>query len=147
MSRPAYWFRITASFIVLTGCDGDGGGAGKGNNKRTQTAMVKSSGKFNEGYQTGLKDAQKSWTDWNGNDMWLWMADEQYQGGYQRGWNDGRNMARMKSHQRNQMGDRKSMPSPLTDQNLRNQPGEKSVAPKINDPAKTGTGSKKESSE
>jgi hypothetical protein len=146
MHRVARLSFFVVALVAVTGCDGTDGGAGKGNNKRMQTAMVKSSGKFNEGYQAGLRDAQQSWTDWNANDMWLWMADQQYQGGYQRGWNDGRNMARMQSHQRKQMGDRESS-SPMTDLRLRNQPGEKTVAPRINDASKSGAGSKKESSE
>ncbi|MBI5762923.1 MAG: hypothetical protein HZA51_05290 [Planctomycetes bacterium] len=126
----------------IAGCDEGSGGKGQNNGRQMKTTMVKTAGKFNQGYQDGLKEAQRSWSDWNGNDLWLWLADQQYQSGYQRGWNDGRSMTKLRAHQQKQMGDRDAKPA--MEQALRNQPGEKSVAPKINDPVKLEGPSKSE---
>lgn len=121
MSRSAIRIAKRRSFTVAilmcggallsgsAGCDG----GGSGNNRKTQSGMVKSSGQFQKGYQDGSRDAQRSLGDWNGAAMWLWMADGQYKNGYDRGWNDGRQMAKLKSYQGKQMGGREPLtPAP-----------------------------------
>lgn len=114
-SKPsATWRSLTVAALMgicllMSGCNGDG----SSNNRKTQSAMVKSSGKFNKGYQEGMKQAQRSRIDWNSADMWLWMSNAEYKQGYERGWNDGRTLARLKSYQGKQLGEREPLtPTP-----------------------------------
>jgi hypothetical protein len=74
-------------------CNGDG----RSNNGRRTMSL--SSGEFSRGYQDGMKDAEASLFDASGGWMWLWMMEEEYRKGYDRGWQDGRSLQRMKAQQ------------------------------------------------
>src|SRR5438046_2071324 len=91
--------------VTLPGCQGHDPKPGG----KTNQGMVKSSGQFTKGYQEGMKQAQKSWGDWNGAGMWMWMADAQYKQGYDRGWNDGRTMVKLRGNQKSQLGTREPL--------------------------------------
>ena len=85
--------------------------------------MVKANGQFQKGYQDGARDAQRSWTDWRGADMWLWGSDRQYKQGYDRGWKDGRQMAKLKDYQNKQLGTREPLtPTPSLNKQQRLKP-------------------------
>jgi hypothetical protein len=112
MSETKRFLFVAASALIILGAGCNDGSS----SKKTQSAMVKNTGQFQKGYQDGSRDAQRSWTDWRGSDMWLWAADRQYKQGYDRGWNDGRQMAKAKSIQKKQLGTREPLtPTPRLD--------------------------------
>jgi hypothetical protein len=62
--------------------------------------VVSSTGKFSQGYADGQRDAKWSLTDFSGADMWLWMAEKEYQDGYRQGWKNGRSATELESQQK-----------------------------------------------
>lgn len=73
----------------MTGCsDAKGGG-------NPEKRMYLSDGQFSQGYKDGKSDAETSWTDVSSGWMWLWMTEEEYQKGYNQGWNDGRQVKKL----------------------------------------------------
>jgi hypothetical protein len=97
---------LFAGWACNSGGDSDGKSVqGIGKSKQ---GMFKSTGQFSKGYQDGMNEAQKSWTDWNGARMWLWTADAEYKKGYDRGWSDGRTVAKLKANAQKQQGGRRS---------------------------------------
>jgi len=58
-----------------------------------------SSGEFSRGYQDGMKDAQRSILDDNAAWLWLWLTEDQYRKGYERGWSDGRKIEQLKAQE------------------------------------------------
>jgi len=61
--------------------------------------MSFSTGQFSQGHKDGLRDAKSAWSDHSGGWMWLWMMDEQYQRGYEQGWEDGRRAVKLENQQ------------------------------------------------
>ena len=49
-----------------------------------------SGGEYNRGYRDGMREAKVSLMDQHAGWMWLWIMDEEYAQGYDRGWQDGR---------------------------------------------------------
>ncbi len=93
--RQFYSVTVLAGAMLLCGCNGANGGGDKGR------SMSRSSGQFGEGRKDGLRDAKDSIFDKSGGWMWLWMKSPEYRTGYDQGWNEGKYMQKMKSHQRN----------------------------------------------
>jgi hypothetical protein len=80
---------MAATVSCSLSCSDNQGGA------KQQKRMYLASGKFNQGYKEGKRDAEASLIDSNAAWMWLWMTEQDYQQGYQQGWNDGRQLKRM----------------------------------------------------
>jgi len=109
---------VLALIIASAGCGNFGGDTNK-----NQNAMVKANGKFQKGYQDGMRDGQYAWGNTKGANLWLWAQDHQYKQGYDRGWKDGRQMAKLKEYQGKQLGTREPLtPTPTLKQGERMQP-------------------------
>jgi hypothetical protein len=69
----------------------------KNNNSRSakQQSMKMSTGRYNQGYKEGMRDAKMSLFDDHAGWMWLWMMEKEYEDGYKRGWADGRSMVHL----------------------------------------------------
>lgn len=87
------WTLVTA-FALIIGCSD----AEKSSNK--QPAMKYSSGRYNQGYKDGQRDAKMSLFDDHAGWMWLWMMENEYKDGYHRGWADGRSMVKLEKEQK-----------------------------------------------
>jgi hypothetical protein len=61
-----------------------------------------STGAFNRGYKDGERDARWSLSDIGASWMWLWMAEKEYQQGYDRGWHDGRQAVKLEGKRKEQ---------------------------------------------
>jgi hypothetical protein len=61
--------------------------------------MSHSSGKLQQGYKDGVRDAKFSWTDTSASWLWMWMMEHDYELGYEQGWKAGRSEARLRRMQ------------------------------------------------
>lgn len=92
-----FWVFIPLlAFCLAAGCSDMSG------DSKTQQRMFQSSGKYSEGYGAGNRDAQWALTEVSGAWVWLWAADPEYQQGYEQGWSDGRELAKLKARQADQ---------------------------------------------
>ncbi len=62
--------------------------------------MSFSSGQYSQGYKNGMREAKQAWFDDHAGWMWLWMMDQEYRDGYERGWADGRRTLDLDEKQR-----------------------------------------------
>ncbi len=83
-----------ATLALVAGC------SGAEKQSENQTSMRMSSGRYNQGYKDGMRDAKVSLFDDHAGWMWLWMLEKEYQDGYKRGWSDGRGMARLEAQRK-----------------------------------------------
>src|SRR5512140_406427 len=90
---------ILVIVLLVTACSDNKNGAGG-----TRTVST-SSGNFGQGYKDGQRDAKFSLTDASGGWMWLWMTDKEYQDGYNQGWHDGRDAAKLEGQQKSRQGE------------------------------------------
>lgn len=107
-------YAIHAGFaLMLTGmvCTGSGCTEENSNKTKSNKSVFVSSGKFNQGYQDGKRDAQWALLDANGSWMWLWMTESEYQKGYDQGWRDGRQMAKLQQKQQQRESDQSAQPT------------------------------------
>ena len=66
--------------------------------------MLVSTGKYNQGYKDGQRDAKSSLFDASSAWMWAWMTEQEYQDGYERGWHDGREAVKLETRKKDRQG-------------------------------------------
>lgn len=86
------WIGLAA--LVLVGC------SDAEQSKNDRTSMKFSSGRYNQGYKDGMRDAKMSLFDDHAGWTWLWMMEKEYKDGYDRGWSDGRGMVRLEGEKK-----------------------------------------------
>lgn len=91
--------RLRSALMVaaccLTGCTDNDWKWGQ----EPDRSMVYSSGQFARGYRDGMREAEQSWFEDHAGWAWLWVMDEEYRKGYEKGWNDGRSTVHMREKQ------------------------------------------------
>lgn len=94
--RRGRLFLITLAGVLLLGPACSQNTDGVASSRR----MTRSTGHFNQGYKDGMQHAEWSLFDANMAWSWLWIAEAEYQRGFEQGWKDGRTMVRLKEKQK-----------------------------------------------
>ncbi len=91
--RAAAGAMLVACLTVYGGCDGTDSNGSVASTKQAGPSL-------GGGYRKGFDDGMASLTDFHANWLWLWTMSEDYQNEYNRGWEDGRNVRRIRDRQR-----------------------------------------------
>lgn len=98
--RSLFLTGILAAALLVPACSENNQGSAEGGKR-----MFVSTGKFNQGYKDGQRDAKSSLFDASGAWMWAWMMESEYQDGYEQGWRDGREAVKLEARKKEMTSD------------------------------------------